>query len=337
MDNTGINERHRFLDTLLRNSSYSKEELIDKLKAEGFPVSKRTLEYDMRKIRSKVKIKTVRDGGVKLYTYEDKGTSYFQPMDTHTRMALERFFALAHGIQGLEKIQEIKEMECYFRKDYGIETVSSIMSFPKAELRPLNTETIENLYRAIINKKVVQFSYESYNKPEETQLQRYTIHPYHLTEYNNRWYLIGHTKEHGDCTVVPTDRMRGGIIELEEPYKEPPVNVDYEELFKDRIGIGDGLKIDLKIAVGNTRFRYFSSRKLHSYQECIPNEETEDGRRIFLYKQIVENEELRQKLLSFGKEIEVLAPLSLRQKLQARIEKMAKLYVTPTNIKLKKS
>lgn len=333
MDYNEINQRLHYLDSLLRTSSYTKKELMDKLAEEGYPLSVRTLEYDMRELASKVDIKKTRgDKGVLYYSYENRGASYFQEIDTKMRMALERFFALAHSIQGLDKIQEIHEMERHFRKVYQIETVSSVMSFPKAELRPLNAETVEQLYNAITAKKVVQFSYESYNRPEEARLQRYTIHPYHLTEYNNRWYLTGYTTAHGPRTVIPTDRIRGSVMTTDETYIEPPSGETYDRLFEDRIGIGDGPKIDLKIAVGHTRFRYFSSRKLHPYQECLTDEETEDGRKVFLYRRIVENEELRQKLLSYGKEVEVLAPLSLRQKLQSRIEKMEKLYASPTHV-----
>lgn len=323
-----LNKILRIMDEALGKSFCTQKVLMEKLEMNGFPVSERTFHNYLNRLRKKVEV-SKRPGPPCAYRYTNLGESYFSEIDTRTRMALERFFALTDHIQGLEKIRELKKIKQEFRKLYGMEDVPSIISFPSAGLSVFNIENVERLYQAIVDETAVTFSYETYNKPATARLKQYVFHPYHLKIYNNRWYAIGYTKEHGDCTVFPTDRIRGAVTPAGETYIRKRRETDYDALFNDRVGISEGKKINLKIAVDEVRLRYLTSRKLHPSQEIVTGTTMKDGRRILSFPGIVENEELRQKLLSFGKEIEVIEPASLRRKMAERIKDMQEQYARP--------
>lgn len=53
---------------------------------------------------------------------------------------------------------------------------------------PKGIEFLEDIYIAIINKKVLKICYQSF---KQTKPQDWLIHPYLLKEYNNCWFLPG--------------------------------------------------------------------------------------------------------------------------------------------------
>lgn len=144
-----------------------------------------------------------------------------------------------------------------------------------------------------------------------------------MKEYANRWYLIGYTKEHGVCTCLPVDRMRSIVVSDAVEFRPMENQVDYASLFNDRIGVGEGKPIELILRLHPVRYRYFVSKKFHSSQELLSVDD--DGWYRVRY-QLKENEELRQKLLSYGSELEVVAPADLRLLLLNRMKRMLKLY-----------
>ena len=116
------------------------------------------------------------------------------------------------------------------------------------------------------------------------------------------------------------------------PYKES--DVDFSEYFDDVIGVTvpDVDAEDIVIKVTGKRFNYIRTKPLHLSQRII--EESEGYAIISINVKV--NKELESLILSFGDDMEVIAPASFRDKIAEKIQATNKKY-TEKNIKIVKS
>ena len=108
------------------------------------------------------------------------------------------------------------------------------------------------------------------------------------------------------------------------PYKES--EVDFEEYFDDVIGVTVPERddpVDVLLSVSNNRFNYIKTKPLHLSQRVLG--EDNGYTRISINVKI--NRELIALLLSFGSDIEVLAPVSLRAEIAKIIRAMSDKYL----------
>ena len=103
------------------------------------------------------------------------------------------------------------------------------------------------------------------------------------------------------------------------PYVES--EIDFSEYFDDVIGVTVPERwepIDVILRVSNNRFNYIKTKPLHLSQRMIG--EDSDHTRISINVKI--NKELIALILSFGADVEVLEPASLRAEIAKKIRAM---------------
>src|SRR5690606_29450847 len=66
-------------------------------------------------------------------------------------------------------------------------------------------EFLQELYQYILNKTVLQISYQSYKAEKPIDI---IIHPYHLKQYNSRWFLFGWNEERKSIQNLALDRVK---------------------------------------------------------------------------------------------------------------------------------
>lgn len=81
---------------------------------------------------------------------------------------------------------------------------------------------------------------------------------------------------------------------------------------------------DVVLYANDKAFNYIYTKPLHESQ-VARGERTEDGRRIVTLK-VKDNYELRALLRSFGSQIEVIKPASLREKMKKEADTLSKMY-----------
>lgn len=321
-----IEERLRWLDEKFRTGGkYSILDLMDGINcsALNIVVSKRTVGYDLERLAQRVDMEKECRNGKPVYFYRDSRASYFDNRNAAITIILERFLSLVSGINGLDGFTKLKEDLAALTREYKVDSSSSIISFDScAELKGLHY--LDRLYAAIRDKKPLVILSESYNRPLSEKYRRLIVHPYHLKEYANRWYLIGYTQIHGEVTCLPVDRMKSVMVADGVTYRKPAEGTDYTGWCDNRIGVGDGKMIELVLRVHPVRFRYLNSKKLHFSQEEIGIDA--DGWYRLKY-QLVDNEELRHKILSWGPEVEVVAPVSMRNLIRKRLTQAGAFYL----------
>ncbi len=321
-----IEARLRWLDEKFRTGGrFTKECLLREVNAAdtvNVRISKRTLEYDLERLRGRVSLLDAYVGNEKVYFYENPRASYFDTGASVNPVLLERFLSFIAQFDGLEGFNEVKNSMLALAEKYHIETGRSVISF-ETDPEVQGLRHLDKLYAAIRGNQVLEIKSESYNRSAEAKYRSLVVHPYYLKEYANRWYLIGYTKEYGETTCLAVDRMRSIVTKEGIEFRSGKKEIDYSMLFDDRIGVSPGEIIDLRIRVHPVRYRYFCSKKLH-FSQTDEGCDAEGWHLLSFH--LMDNEELRQKLLSFGPEIEIIGPDILRQKLMGRIKKMAELY-----------
>lgn len=173
------------------------------------------------------------------------------------------------------------------------------------------------LFNACVNKQVVHIDYQTF----QGVCHSWDLHPYYIKQYNSRWFLFGLNDEYKTITNIPLDRITA-LTTTEEPFI-PNSDVDFDEFFSDVIGVtipsnGKIEKVLLKFAP--ERFPYVTSKPLHESQRLM---DKENG---IIEISVIPNKELESLILSFGNQVEVLEPLSLRDQIKAKIADLSKKY-----------
>lgn len=174
------------------------------------------------------------------------------------------------------------------------------------------SEHITPIFNAIVNKRVLNITYEPFNKPK-FELE---FHPYVLKQYNNRWFVFGRNNSLSiNYWNMPLDR----IINLEElniEYIED--NTDWDEFFSDFIGVTKNYDevVEVKLLFTKEQAPYIITKPLHETQK---NNLLEDGSLEIRIK-VIPNYELEMKILSFGNKVKVKAPESLKRNIIKMLE-----------------
>ena len=167
------------------------------------------------------------------------------------------------------------------------------------------------LYEAIRAHEVIRFTYQSFGKEAQTRV----VHPYLLKQYNHRWFLLGQCAAVQLIQNFPLDRIQGERIErLPQQEFWPNEQLDPATYFNDVIGASipeDGPQ-EIQLRFAPNRVPYVLTKPLHPSQR--EGATTPAGTEITL--RVALNRELESLLLSFGADVEVLAPPALRESIR---------------------
>jgi predicted DNA-binding transcriptional regulator YafY len=175
---------------------------------------------------------------------------------------------------------------------------------------------IPKILLAIHDKGVISFEYQPFNTEKPTNE---VVHPYLLKEYKGRWYLIGLNDEKKEIQHYGLDRIKSRLVSNENKRKfEMLPDFDPVKYFSNVIGVSvrrgaEPEKIILKLA--KSRAVHLDNAPLHTSQ--IPLSEDEETKTYSFC--LIPNYELTNWILSYGAEIEVLEPLSLRKQISEMI------------------
>lgn len=165
----------------------------------------------------------------------------------------------------------------------------------------------------------IELCHQSYWYDEPTT---YTVQPYCVKVFKQRWYVVGFCKERDAIRTFSLDRIHQ-LITLESKFTYPK-GFDPAAFFTDSFGIivEEGEVETIRIKVYGMHRLYMRALPLHHSQQEV---ETTDEFSIFEYR-MKQTFDLRQELLSRGKDIEVLSPSSFREEMAKAIQEMAALY-----------
>lgn len=296
-------KRWEILTQLIKRIAYiSKQELINRMKEDHeMSFTSRTFERDLSKLAT--------DFGVYI-SYDRQRKGYFIAEDNEEQV-LDFLKFSGHIFLGEFFREALKDFE---------ELKERIK--PEMSLNYTGVIHVQSIMLALRKYLEVSFVHENFQK--KTQ-KPYRIVPLQLREFEGRWYVVGvpegenHIKTFGLSRISQLKIL--GISSID------PLNFN-EQLKKfDRVV---GLNYDaaekaeiIQIAVSENQYKYLKTLPLHfsqKFEKRLP-----DGRvqlRLFL----IPNYELNMQLLKMGEQVEVLSPLSLRNRIKEILTKSMDLY-----------
>ena len=285
-------------------------------------VSKRTIQTDIANLQlppyNVLFDETLRNGRKKVYRYLDPGFSLFQ-----SQMNDEEKDKITQAIEVLKSYcgEPLYDWacNCLVQIESGIfnEERTSFVSFQtNPDLKGITL--FSPLLDVIVKKHTIKLIY----KPFDHEIITAKVYPYHLKQYNDRWYLLAKEIGYDSISLYAVDRIES-FEEIALPYIES--NITFDEYFDDVIGVSvpSTEAEDIILKVKAKRFNYIKTKPLHLSQRIVKNE----NEYITCSINVKINNELESLILSFGSDIEVISPEILRKRIKWKIHQMSELYM----------
>lgn len=191
---------------------------------------------------------------------------------------------------------------------------NSALSFVEFENKAA-IETLPNfktILNAIQQNLPITFKHYSFYHLKE---EEYTLKPYLLKQYQNRWYVIGETEK--GYRTFGIDRIKNITIGTK---KFKPKTEEAKEKFSHVIGLNyiDHKIESIKLSFNLSQKPYIVSLPLHHTQKEI-NSENDKTFDIELF--IHPNFEFRQQILKYGSLVKVLEPKWLQDEIKLELKK----------------
>lgn len=316
--------RYQVLNRCFRNryKEYTIDDLVNECnkalrKADKPDVSKRTIQNDINILEADYGIilnEKLKRGRQRLYRYRD--TEFSLPLfriNDVERHKLQDAIRILENFEGEPMYDWARTLLMQIEGGLFNDDSTPVVSFQSnPDLKGLNL--FSNLLQSIIRKRVLMIEYAPFGKVPYKE----KVYPYHLKQFNNRWYLIAQVVGYNSLAHYALDRIEG-FEETNLKYKES--TIDFEEYFDDVIGVTvpeNAESVDVIMRVNNYRYNFIKTKPLHLSQRII--EEFSDYTIISINVKI--NKELIALILSFDSDVEVLSPASLRDCIKEKIHAM---------------
>ena len=313
--------RYQVLNKCFRNRyrEYTIDDLVDECnkalrRIDKPDVSKRTIQNDINILEADYGIyldDKLKQGKKRLYRYVD--TNYTIPLfriNDEERHKLQDAIRVLDNFEGEPMYDWARTLLMQIEGGLFTDESTPVVSFQSnPDLKGL--DLFEKLLQAILKKRVLKIEYAPFGKDSYSE----RIYPYHLKQFNDRWYLIAQAVGYDTLGHYALDRIEE-FEEISMAYKES--DIDFEEYFDDVIGVTvpEHFKpVDVVMRVSNNRFNYIKTKPLHLSQRVVSEEN--DHTTISINVKI--NKELFALLLSFGSDVEVVSPAVLREEMKKKI------------------
>ncbi len=292
-------------------------------------MSERTIEADIRAMRYdqglgyNAPIKMDRTRGV--YFYEEPDFSIDNiPLNeaeldslVFASRLLEQFkdISLFKTFNG--SIQKLVDAVNVYRHS-NYDDIRSFIEFEQVEFTK-GTKYLEPLINAIRDRDVIKIQYRSFTSKRNIL---HVIHPYHLKEYRNRWFLIGYCDKYSGIRTYGLDRILD--IQVENGLRFKDVGFDAKTYYENVIGVSvlDDDPVEIHIAFSELQTQYILSQPLHRSQEYAKKL----GNRYVYKYYLVPNFEFYSQVSTWGENAEIIKPISIRNIFERSLKKTLMLY-----------
>lgn len=330
--------RYQVLDRCFSNfrKTYEIEDLLEEVNSqlkdfqgEKSMIKLRQLRDDINAIRKMLPFDVYLDakpfdGKRCFYRYSKPNYSIFQnELSVEEVQNLRTTIEMLGRYRGIPNYAWLEEVISNLEYRFGIKSNSkNVVAFEQNE-QLQGLEFLSEVIDAAVNCTPLIITYKTYKGKEITS----TLHPYHVKQYNNRWFLFGYEEESGKIANKALDRIQR-ISLVNVPFK-PNASIDFGHFFDDVVGVSipndDIKKETIVLRFTENRFPYVTSKPIHKSQTVL----SEDDYTILL--EVKPTRELEQQILSFGSDVEVLSPETFRVQVRRKIAENYKKYFPVQN------
>jgi predicted DNA-binding transcriptional regulator YafY len=172
-------------------------------------------------------------------------------------------------------------------------------------------EVIAALIDASLHQRRVVFEYFSFSSGQQKQ---YHAEPYRVVYYHGGLYLYARVEEYGEVRTFAVERIER--IEVLDDEFELPADFDVSHYAYGAFGIAGGQPERVEILFDRELAGYIRERVWHESQTLT---ERDDGR-VLLVLSVAPNRELRAWIKGFLPNVEVLAPVALRERIALELD-----------------
>jgi len=243
-------------------------------------------------------------------------------LDSDDLLSLEMAISSLKSLKFVELSKDLKRIIKLFEKEKNkpLKDKREIVCLQSQNLN-VDQQIFQKLFEAIKYQKVVEMEYQSFKTRDKRA--EYIVHPYFLKQFNNRWFVIGYVEEEKKIEHLGIERIK----KLKVNYKKPfniKMTVTPKKYAEFLYGVSDWSKKRVKVAAEFNAHRapYFRTKPI------MPNfteQKKKNGNIIFSFESKI-NKELVAEILSYGKDIEVLKPIELRNKIKSILQEGIKNY-----------
>lgn len=279
-------------------------------------IKRRQLFEDIKFMESEVgysiPLEKINDGKRKYYRYRDKNFSINKrPLNQTEAEHLKDTILMLNRFKGLPQFEWMEEVLTRLEDTFKLkQNVDSVVAFEQNPyLKGIGHFT--SLFEAIINKQPLSIEYSASFGESHT----YILHPYFLKQYNNRWFLFG--LSNSKIMNMAIDRINN-FESITIPYLEN-TDIDFVEYFSDVVGVTVPINRDVEtilLKIDRIRYNYIESKPLHESQTEIKHLSNEMY--VVIKLRLIPNYEFETLLLGFADSIEILEPISLRERISNR-------------------
>ncbi|MGM0167486.1 hypothetical protein IGI39_002470 [Enterococcus sp. AZ135] len=271
--------------------------------AEKFEVSIRTIYRD---------IDILSAAGIPVYTTQGKGGGIFLPENFVLNRSLiseEEQNQILIALQGMSGVDEkrnqalLKKMGSVFQKQ-----TANWIEIDFSDWNPRNEELFQTLQKAIFQRSRIAFRYSSREKAASDR----KVEPLKLIFKAREWYVYAYCCDKQDYRLFKLKRIRDMQVTVESFEREAPEKV----LRPENIYTTEKLRIHLAFA---------PELAYHVYENYETIDVGVDGR-LLVSADYPVNDSLYRFLLSFGGQLEVLAPASVRKEMSKKIDQLKTIY-----------
>lgn len=293
-------KRHHLVINKLRSNPCSFKEIQKHLENhsihsdENYIISKRTFERDVNEIRDIYKI----------------DIEYNRSMNC---------YEIVHDADEVKNDRLMESFQIFNALSVSV-SISNQIILEKRQ--PLGTENMHGLLHAIKNKFEVYFTHEKYWEEDQVKTKR-TAQPLAIKEARNRWYLIA--KDSKDNKIKPFGLDRITDLDITRKKFDYPSGYNPEEVYRNSFGIiTEENKSPQKIVLSYSfeQGKYIKSLPLHHSQKELINDEKQYRIELLLHPTY----DFLMELLSVGKEVKVIEPVSLKKEMIEMLEATLKQY-----------
>jgi hypothetical protein len=252
------------------------------------------------------------------YFYEDpKFSINNSPLNDTEAQQLKNLLTIFNRFEGNPGFEWVSEMGIILKDRFDTVKSEKVIAF-ESNIDYTGCKYITVLFNAIINKRVLNINYSPFVQ-ESFELE---FHPYYLKQYNNRWFVFGLNKElEINSFNLALDRI-SSIEESANVYIDNTIDWDY--FFSDIYGVSKPFEKEeeeVQLLFSLNQAPYIITKPLHESQKHYKQEKG-----LLVKLKLIPNFELEQLILSFGENVEVLSPDSLRSKIIDRFVKIKSIY-----------
>jgi predicted DNA-binding transcriptional regulator YafY len=320
--------RYKILDDCLGNPGkrYTFEDLKETINAaliEMNPnwggISDRQLRYDLKYLEDfyNAPLIMLKEGRKRFYLYENEArfSIFDNPLTKSEKDHLGQAILSLMQFSNRPGFEWLNNLGPIFKDKFNSTQVKSVIEY-ESNLDYQGNNLVSEIFSAILNKVVLSFDYQ----PFVGRKMPVVCHPYFLKQFNGRWYVFGrHEQRNKNQWHFPLERIENLAVTYDFNYQLDETE-DWQDYFYDIIGVTrfDEQVERIILHVNKEMAPYVQTKPLHPTQKFKKiNEQTYE-----VEIKVIPNLELNSLLLSFGKNLTVQEPLTLKEKLKGIISEM---------------